>query len=297
MTPAPLRLRRFADVEGFVAATADFLRRDEALHVLVGANVDMLRTRPEMVGRRPYLAAVSGGAGVVGVVAMVPPNPLVISPLTPAGALPLVVQDLLDDGRVQQVTDTSGTPQVVEPFAELWRRRTGSAGRTLMHERLYRIDAPPQVADVPGQFRLAGEADLALLMEWSVAFNEEAWRGSHRPDPERLRAGIRARLEGRDGGVGLWLDGEPVSMAAYFGDPPGPARVAPVYTPPALRRHGYGGAVTAAITRAAFQRGHRFGMLFTDVGNATSNHVYMTIGYRPVAEWMHLRFEQEAAAV
>jgi predicted GNAT family acetyltransferase len=62
-----------------------------------------------------------------------------------------------------------------------------------------------------------------------------------------------------------------------------------VYTPPSLRGRGYGTAVTAALTRLAFERGHRFAMLFTDVDNPTSNQIYAAIGYAPVCEWMHAR--------
>ncbi len=65
----------------------------------------------------------------------------------------------------------------------------------------------------------------------------------------------------------------------------GQVRVAPVYTPAPLRGRGYGGAATAAVTRAALSSGVREVLLFTDLSNATSNGLYQRIGYRPVADF------------
>ena len=285
-------MRRLADVDAFLAAAGTFVARDEARHALVRAVTDTLLTRPELASRRPYLGAVECSGEVVGAAVMLPPNPLVISPLTPADALPAVVADLLDDGRVEQVTQTSGVPAVVEPFLSLWRARTGRVLVPVMRERLHRIDAAPPVPDVPGRFRLAVAGDVELLVEWSVAFEAEAWGGAMRVERDVLRINVAARVEGRGGSVGLWVDasGEPVAMAAYFsGGPPGAARIAPVYTPPSLRGRGYGTAVTAALTRLAFERGHAFCMLFTDLANPVSNRIYANIGYVPVADWVHAK--------
>jgi predicted GNAT family acetyltransferase len=70
----------------------------------------------------------------------------------------------------------------------------------------------------------------------------------------------------------------------------GVVRVAPVYTPAELRRHGYAGAVTAAVTRAALDAGATDVVLFTDVANPTSNALYRRLGYRPVEDRVVLSF-------
>lgn len=224
---------------------------------------------------------------------MLPPNPLAISPRTPPEALPLIAADLVDSGRVEQVTQMSSPVEIVEAFIALWGERTGRAGRPVMRMRLHRIDAAPQVPAVPGQFRWATEDDMELLLDWSLAMHEEAWGVDVPADRDQLGAGVRARVEGRGGGIGLWLDGdEPAAMAGYrAADAPAPARVAPVYTPPHLRGRGYGSAVTAALTRALLDAGRESCVLFTDLANPTSNHIYTVIGYRPVADWLHARFD------
>jgi predicted GNAT family acetyltransferase len=57
-----------------------------------------------------------------------------------------------------------------------------------------------------------------------------------------------------------------------------------VYTPPGLRGRGYGGAVTAAVTRAALDAGAEDVVLFTDLANPISNALYQRLGYRPVED-------------
>ena len=59
------------------------------------------------------------------------------------------------------------------------------------------------------------------------------------------------------------------------------ARVGPVYTPPEHRRHGFGGAVTGALSQLLLDRGARV-MLYADAANPTSNSVYRALGYELV---------------
>ena len=60
-------------------------------------------------------------------------------------------------------------------------------------------------------------------------------------------------------------------------------RVGPVYTPPALRRRGYGAAVTRAITTGLVDRCDQV-MLFADAANPESNSIYEAMGFAVVAE-------------
>jgi len=90
----------------------------------------------------------------------------------------------------------------------------------------------------------------------------------------------------------LWVvDGEPVSMVGVSGETPNGIRVAPVYTPSGLRGRGYASALTAAVTQKQLDGGKRYCFLFTDLANPTSNHIYRSIGYEPVADASDYRFE------
>ena len=81
-------------------------------------------------------------------------------------------------------------------------------------------------------------------------------------------------IEGRLGAGQLMLweaVGEPTSMAGMTDVINRTARIGRVYTPPSLRGRGYGGGVTAAITRLASVPGAASAVLFTDLANPTSN--------------------------
>jgi GNAT superfamily N-acetyltransferase len=70
----------------------------------------------------------------------------------------------------------------------------------------------------------------------------------------------------------------------------GQARIGPVYTPPAHRGRGYGGAVTTAVSQQALAAGVTEVLLYTDLANPTSNALYQRLGYQPVADSVQLRF-------
>jgi hypothetical protein len=63
-----------------------------------------------------------------------------------------------------------------------------------------------------------------------------------------------------------------------------------VYTPPENRRRGYAAACVYGISKYCTEAGYRC-VLYTDLGNPTSNAIYRRIGYRAVAEAIHYRFE------
>ncbi len=65
----------------------------------------------------------------------------------------------------------------------------------------------------------------------------------------------------------------------------GMARIGPVYTPPAQRRHGYASAVASAAASAdALARRADQVLLYTDLANPTSNAIYRAIGFEPIGD-------------
>jgi predicted GNAT family acetyltransferase len=155
-----------------------------------------------------------------------------------------------------------------------------------MRMRLYALgqllppDPPP-----PGEPRTASTADRDLTLAWLDAFHDEAGPVGPR-ESERV---VNDKLG--YGGLILWEhEGRPVSLAGRNRAAAGQARIGPVYTPPELRGRGFGGAATAAVTRAALDDGAEEVVLFTDLANPTSNTLYQRLGYRPISDWTVLRF-------
>jgi uncharacterized protein len=70
----------------------------------------------------------------------------------------------------------------------------------------------------------------------------------------------------------------------------GVVRLSGVYTPPEKRKHGYGATCVLALSKHFRDSGYRC-ILYTDLGNPTSNSIYRRIGYKAVAEALRYRFD------
>ena len=80
------------------------------------------------------------------------------------------------------------------------------------------------------------------------------------------------------------VDGEPVVMAGIVRHTPHGVAVSLVYTPPAHRKRGYAGSVTAAVVERAFADGKTMACLYTDLRDPYSNRCYAKTGFEPVCD-------------
>jgi hypothetical protein len=168
-----MQVRTYDDWRAFAAAAAPVLEGDEVGHCLVYASLETLRHFPDPQ-HRPWLAVVADAEGTrCAVAAMLPPTPLVFSPLTPVAAMAQLAAALVDGGRVGDVGRVTGTPDLVSGFAEAWRERTGREGHVDTHMRLYRIDAAPSVPATSGHFSAMTADDVDLVVQWFVEFTAE----------------------------------------------------------------------------------------------------------------------------
>jgi predicted GNAT family acetyltransferase len=88
----------------------------------------------------------------------------------------------------------------------------------------------------------------------------------------------------------LWdADGDEVCLVGRSPAVAGTIRIGPVYTPPEQRRRGYAAACVGAVSAAMVEAGLRC-VLFTDLGNPTSNSVYRALGYTVVCENVRYAF-------
>ena len=181
-----------------------------------------------------------------------------------------------------------GKQKQVPAFAAEWSRQGGSPGRLGTPQRIHVLDAVKPYREVSGSWRVAGKADLERVLDWFRAFEMEAlskatWSG------EAGRQAVTRGIESE--AYFLWSDPAPVSMAGTHESGERVARIGPVYTQPAFRRRGYGGALTAAVSQKMLDSGCAACCLFTDLTNRTSNHIYAEIGYAPVADVIEFWFD------
>jgi len=187
---------------------------------------------------------------------------------------------------IRHLGDVPSLRGPVEVVAELIAR----LGRPVVDardERLFRCDEVVLPTGMPGRGRPATEADAELLARWRAPYLVDVF--GRIPPGTDLAAWPEQAFQG---GAWLWEHpaGRAVSQAVARTSLAGAVRVGAVYTPPEYRGHGYASAVTAALTGEVLGRGE-IPVLFTDLGNPTSNKIYQAIGYRPVEDARSVWFE------
>ncbi|WP_033321961.1 GNAT family N-acetyltransferase [Streptomyces yerevanensis] len=270
------------DLEVFLDRAGSFLRSEPALHTVQLTVTDALgRSGSATFGPEPpHFAWLTDRDGAVRATALrTPPHPLNLTATTTEAADALAAR-LLETGH--PLPGVNGLADTAAAFATAWERRTGATAQLTTNQRLYRLGTltPPEPAP-PGRARLATGDDQGLVARWHAEFGAATGQKANR-DPDRWAEGRIAH-----GGITFWEtpDGTPVAMAGAIPKVAGQIRVAPVYTPPALRGRGYASAATAAVSRAALSAGADEVLLFTDLANPTSNALYQRIGYRPVRDF------------
>jgi hypothetical protein len=211
-----------------------------------------------------------------------------MTPVPPDAVGPLVDAVAADAPTLPGV---GGEAATAAAFAGAWTERFGSGATPVEGQRLYELDTVVEPTGVGGALRPAGPDDVALAGDWFEAFDAETASG---PGGPGLRSVVAARVAA--GEVWLWEhDGEVVSSAMVSRPICGAGRIGFVYTPPVHRGHGYAAATVARLCALALGDLQPFGpmvtcLLYTQLGNATSNRVYRRIGFRSVAEALVYRF-------
>ena len=273
------------DLGAYLAAAAGFLRSQPVRHTIQLSAVETLRARGASAfgETAPLFGWWRSGTGeITAALLHTPPYPVLLTRLPERSAQPLA-EALAGCGR--QLPGVTAQQDDAAQFAAAWSRLTGATSQESRRSRLFRLGRLRPPAPGPrGAARVATTANRALLESWLAAFAVEIGESTGPPADvvdERLSYG----------GLTLWAaDGTAVSLAGLHRPAAGTTRVSPVYTPPARRRQGYGGAVTAAVSQAALDAGAEHVVLFTDLANPTSNALYQRLGYRPVEDRVVLRF-------
>jgi uncharacterized protein len=267
----------FVEDPGWVLSEAGaFLASDPVRHNLILTLLHARVANPEP-GR--YWVARDGGT-VLGVAFQSPLD--FFASLTPmrSEAVAGLVEAIVEAG--VNLPGVNGEAATTARFAGQWTERRGSAALPVEGQRIYELVRMPQVTPVGGRMRQASLDDRDLVLAWTHAFFVDVGQ-----DARDLEPVVERRIQA--GHFWLWEDGGPASMAANSEPVEGVIRVQAVYTPPEWRNHGYAGACVADLSRRMQEAGHRC-ILYTDLGNPTSNSVYRRIGYRAVAEGLRYRF-------
>lgn len=283
-----MEVERYDDVRAFYERVAPFLERNEAAHTFHLGLRERLERDPHTFGPAdPVLVAAFDGGEVVGVVTQTPPYPAVLSLFEDLRGAEAIAERLHSDGATIQAV--SAPLDAGPAFVNRWCALTGAGARITLEERIYEATEVLPPRPTSGRMRPYTEADRDVVLAFMAAFFAEASPGSPGSDPEAF---LRRRLAEAEGGLVIWEDGGPVSLAGYGAPSPTAMRIGPVYTPPELRGRGYASALTAAVTELVLAGGRRSCFLFTNLANPTSNSIYQKIGYRPVLDVSQWTFER-----
>jgi len=275
------------DLDDYLTIAGGFLRSRPVQNTIQLVALDSLRARgPSVFGDvAPLFGWWQPAAGPVTAALMhTPPYPVLLTRL-PANSAGDLAEALA--GRGRQLPGVNAEHGDAEAFAAAWSGLTCAGWREFRRSRLFQLgqltppDPPP-----PGAARVASAADRGVLEPWLDAFRLEL------ADLGEPGSGM---VEDRIsyGGLTLWeAGGAAVSLAGCSRPAEGVVRVGPVYTPRDHRGHGYGGAVTTAVSQAALDAGAAHVVLFTNLANPTSNALYQRLGYQPVEDRVVLEFER-----
>ncbi|HET7368346.1 MAG TPA: GNAT family N-acetyltransferase [Gaiella sp.] len=266
-----------------LASAGPLLLADEARHNLA---LGILSTARALPGVYPALLGwVARDEGrVVGVAIRTPPHNLVLARPTSPGAI-----EALAEAIATELPGVVGAVPEVDSFASAWAGRHGLEVRTAFDQRIYALRelAPTKARarrPAPCGRRRTGTPARVVPRVRDRGPGRYPRHRQRRAQRRRSARGDRRRHRPVGGG---WSGGvaRRVQRPHAERDP-----IGPVYTPPEHRNHGYGTAVTAALSRLLLERGHRFCFLFTDLANPTSNAIYARIGYEPVCDSRELAF-------
>jgi len=269
----------FSEDAAFVIRRADkFLSSEPVLHNLI---LSILHSRVAQGDPGRYWIALHGEE-TAGVVVQSPLEyPAILTPMGPRAVMALV--DAIAEAGVI-LPGVNGDAATAASFAGQWSERCKSAAVPLQGTRLYEFFEVGEVPCTEGHLRQAGPKDRSLMILWTRAFQDEIGES---PNDTELRV-ARALAAGQ---IWLWdQNGETTSMAVSREPAQGVVRLSGVYTPPEKRKHGYAAACVHALSKHLRGLGHRC-ILYTDLGNPTSNSIYRRIGYKAVAEALRYRFD------
>jgi GNAT superfamily N-acetyltransferase len=273
-----LRVTYSEDATATLTAVSDFLESRPVEHNMI---LTVLHGRAGRVDPGRYWVVWDGDAPQ-GVVVQSPPGArATFTPMHTAAARAAAEA-------IAATTDLvgiEGEACTAATFAGHWAEIRRIGARPSLATRWQQLGQLSLPEGIPGNLRLAGSTDLALVVEWWRAF----FVFIEEPEPSVER--ITRRVDG--GEISLWeVDGVPVSAAACVRAVANVAQIGPVFTPAECRRRGFGAACVGHLSQQLMSEDFTC-VLEADLANPTSNSVYRSLGY--VAVWENLRYEFDGA--
>lgn len=284
-----MRIREFSSASDFLEFALPHLEENEAANNLIIGLAFRLVNQPEIYPLKPFLAVAEEDDRPVFAALMTPPHLIILAAFSAEASqgYPLLIQVLRAGS--WKVPGVRAPSEVAVDFTACWSENSGARLRTGQHMRVYELFKVVPARPVSGEMRLANNTDLEIASKWNTEFNQEALGED---DPEGSRRNIEFKIQNHE--LYLWVDEQPVSMAAAIRPTRHGIVIGGVYTPPSLRNRGYASALVAALSQRKLDSGYQFLSLFTNLANPTSNKIYQEVGYKPVCDFKEIYFDPPA---
>lgn len=238
----------------------------------------------------PFMAAVMEGEEVLALLQMTPPHPLnlvLVDESRKDETIDFIIRELQGDSIA--VPSVISLKEWALTFANTWEEQTGETQKLLMDQGLYRLDEVEEMLDMsPGSWRFATDADAPLIEKWFALFEEDT--NLDRTPLEIIKNKVATFLDAQE--VFLWEDeGKVVSMMKKSRPTRNSVTVSLVFTPKEERKKGYARTMVAQGSKELLND-YEFCVLYTDMLNPTSNKIYKEIGYKHIADSIHIGFEK-----
>lgn len=280
-----MKLKQYDDGNAFSKKALPVIGdKDDVFSLFLG----VLEAIKSGVYEHPFMATIEEEGEVIALFQMTPPHPVNIIFLDESrldACIDLFIQKCITENI--EFTSIISLKSWANRFAEKWRIKTDREEQLLMDQGLYRLDSVnDQLKGSTGTWRLAVEADCELISEWYQLFERDTDLPLTSVDIVEKR--VRQFVEARE--VFLWEnDGKIVSMMKKSRPTKRGITVSLVFTPKEERRKGYARTLVAACSKELLKE-YEFCMLYTDMMNPTSNKIYHEIGYRKIADSVHIGF-------
>jgi predicted GNAT family acetyltransferase len=254
-------------------------------NLILGVAGRLLKDKHEYGQEDPWFLAVERDGELAGLALRTPPFDILVAAF-PAD-LPDVADVLVREAAsaFDSLPGVVGEPKIADAFARAWCADQGAEIKHTMRQRVYGLTEVKPVPLSPGELRQAGTEHKQLVGRWVAEFNKDTF--GH-VDEDRVVERADRMLERRD--VYLWVDGEPVSIAAKARPTGDLITVGMVYTPNRFRKRGYASSCVATLCRYLLGSGFRRCALYTDLANPTSNRIYKRIGFEEVCDSVNHTF-------
>ncbi|MCG7344535.1 GNAT family N-acetyltransferase [Sporosarcina sp. ACRSL] len=282
-----MKFVQFEDAERFAKVAEPIIAKKEDVYSLFYGVLQAIKAKKY---ENPFMAAVMEGEEVLVLLQMTPPHPLnliIVDESRAEELIDFIIRELR--GNLIAVPSVISVKKWALSFAKAWEQITGETQKLLMDQGLYRLDKIEESLEMsPGNWRFATKADAPLIENWFALFEEDTNIG--KTAPELIKEKVASFIEAQE--IFLWEnEGKVVSMMKKARPTENGVTVSFVFTPKEERKKGYARTMVAHGSKELL-KDYKFCVLYTDMMNPTSNKIYQEIGYKHIADSIHIGFEK-----